>query len=130
MRGDIRVMSRALRDNFDELHSIAGSAAVLEVLARLFLPQEIGMVMRRQTYWLTPPFGRTSSLSVLQRLFRAGAYLGDRGVRADRRRPAASARMPDHRIVDLLKRLATDGHCSLAVLQELGGTPTILARWQ
>ena len=42
-RGNARILERLgpdpLRDNFDELYSIAGSAAVVEVLARLSLPR-------------------------------------------------------------------------------------------
>ncbi len=131
-KGDARILERLgpdpSRDDFDELYSTAGSGAVIEVLAHLTLPRDVGAVIHRQVSWLTLSFGQPSSLDALQHLFQAGTRWETSSAEqiADVRR--SLLRMPDHMFVDVLKLLATDSYCSPPLLQELGRTPTMRAR--
>jgi hypothetical protein len=128
--GDPRILQQLgpdpARDDFDELNGTGGSGAVVELLARLALPQDVGSVIRRQVACLAWSLVRPPSLDTLRRLFRAGFRWETSKAHqiADVRRSLLHT--ADHTFVEVIKLLATNGNCSQEVLHELGRTRCVL----
>jgi len=131
--GNVRILERLgpdpSRDDFDELYRSAANGAVIEVLARLTLPKNVGAVIRSHVFWLEErPFANPRSVDTLRRLFGSGARWSTSPAEeiADVRR--ALLRMSDCTFVEVMKLFAADSYCSPPILEDLGRTPTMRQR--
>jgi hypothetical protein len=130
--GDSRILERLgpdpSRDDFDELFAAARSGAIVKVLARRGNPRDVGKVIRSQLSWIALPFGRTPSIDTIEALFATGARWESSSATeiGDVRR--SLLKMSEDTFVEAMKLLARDDHCSQAILQQLGRTPTMRVR--
>lgn len=116
------------RDDFDDLYCTADCGAVIEFLAGIELPSDVGRVVRRQVWWATFRSGGWTSLWTLERLFEVGARWessSDDAIAGFRRKVI---KLPDDTFVDLMKLLAKNDRCSPDILQELARTPAMRRR--
>ena len=117
------------RDAFDTLYADARSEAVIQFLARLALPTDVGAVIRAQVFWLERrPFGYPRSVDTLRSIFATGARWETSSadeIAAVRR---ALLRMSDSTFVDTMKLVATRDYCAPAILQALARAPSMRAR--
>jgi hypothetical protein len=78
VRGDIKVLQRLgpnpALDDFDDLYQAAANGPVIEFLATLKPPSNVGAIIGRQIIWMQEqPIGYPRSSEVLRRLFQIGA---------------------------------------------------------
>jgi hypothetical protein len=130
--GHVKILERLgpdpSRDNFDDLYCWAGCGAVVELLARRALPNNVGAIVHRQLSFFGLSFSQWRSLETVRSLFQAGARWETSCPQevADVRR--ALLKLSEDGFVDVMKLLTTDEYCSEAILQDLSRTPAIRAR--
>lgn len=128
-RADIlrRLEPDPTRDDFEELYRWAKTGSIIEILAEREHPEEVGALISHHLLWLR--FDREwRSLGVIRTLFKVGVRWrkSPKGEIANVR--SIFLKVSDHRLVDLMKLLATDEYCSPEVLQELGRPPAMRRR--
>ena len=116
-------------DDFDDLYQAASNGSVIEFLASVAPPLNVGEIISRQVYWMeVPPIGFARSCDTLQSFFKVGArwLTATPDEVASVRR--SLLRMSDSTFVDVMKLFAASDHCSPDVLKALGRTNSIRAR--
>jgi hypothetical protein len=121
-----RLRPDPMREDFDDLYRWAGSAAVIDILAKHTLPKNVGPVIAARIPRRRHDFdigGRWSSLEPLRRLFQLGVRwtAGSKDEVANARHALLKA--SDYDFVETIKLLAQADHCSQDVLHELARTP-------
>ena len=131
--GNARVLKRLgpdpSRDDFEDLYRAADSSSVIDLLAEMALPKDVGALIQRQLWWISiRRFDDWGSLQTLRRIFEVGA----RWESSSRDKIAGIRsrliKISDRRFVDLMKLLAEDDYCSPEILKELGRTPAMRRR--
>lgn len=130
--GDIPILKRLgpdpSCDDFGELYRAARNGAVVDLLACLAPPGDVGALIHYHIWWLSAGFNEWRPVDTLRHLFKVGARR-----ESSSREEAASVRrlllkMSDNTFVDLMKLLAEDAHCSPEILKELARTPSLRTR--
>jgi len=131
--GEVEILKRLgpdpSRDNFAELYRSAKNGGVVDVLARLAPPKNLGAIIRAQLWWLQDSlFFNPRSVGTLERIFEAGPRwkVSSGEEIADVRR--ALLKLSNHAFVDAVKLLARDEHCAPTILQALARTPAVRER--
>ncbi len=118
------------RDSFDDLYRSARDARMVDVLAAIAPPSNVGSIVQHQCRYLDArwPFGGHHPIEVLEEVFKTGARWTDSPVDeiALIRRDLLKAN--DRNFVEVVKLLAHDAYCTATVLQELGRTPSFHQR--
>lgn len=134
-RGDLQVLRRLgpdpVHDDFDKLFEWARDRYVIEFLAKLALPKNVGSVIRSQFFWMQEqPFGLgyPRSVDTLRPLFEAGARWEASSPDEIASIRRLLLRMSDHTFVDAMKLLASNDFCSEAILCDLGRTNSMRER--
>src|SRR5439155_18224986 len=132
LRGNVTILKRLgpdpERDDFDRLYQAASSGAVIDLLAKQALPQNIGAVIQHHLWWATFDHGEWRSIEALRHLFHIGVRWTQSSADeiAGFRRSLLNA--SDTTFVDLMKLMATEDYCSAELLKELARTPAVQAR--
>jgi hypothetical protein len=115
-------------DDFEELYRVARDGSIVDFLARLALPVDIGRLVHSHLLWARLGFSEWRQTYTLGRLF-------DVGVRWDASTKNEIAnirrlvlRWSDQGFVNLIKLLAQNNNCSREVLEELGRTSAMRTR--
>ncbi|MFI5341036.1 MAG: hypothetical protein ACHQ7N_14515 [Candidatus Methylomirabilales bacterium] len=118
------------RDNFDELYRSARDAHMVDALAAITPPSNVGSIVQSQCRYLDSrwPFGGHYPIAVLEEVFKTGARWTDTTPDeiAYIRRDLLKAN--DRDFVEMVKLLSHDAYCAATVLQELGRTPSFRKR--
>lgn len=122
------------RDDFEDLYHFARSGAVIELLAGLAPPRNVGALIQVRLWPLTIRLdgwgGEWEALETLRTLFRTGARWEDfskEGIAGVRHQLLKTS---DHAFVEVMKLLAEDDHCAPEILRELARTPSMRTRMQ
>ena len=118
------------RDDFDRLYQSARDARMVDALAAVAPPGNVGSIVQSQCRYLDSrcPFRDHSPIAVLEEVFKTGARWAESPadelayIRRD------LLRASDQEFVEVVKLLAHDAYCSAAVLQKLGRTPKFRRR--
>lgn len=125
------------KDDLEELWEAAGDPAVMDVLAPLGLPVNVGAVIRHHMWWATFTSGSFGSgsfgsgsrwASTLRRLFEIGVRWKESTPDEIGTLRRFLLKASDFTFVDLMKLLATSDYCSPDILKELARTPSMLGR--
>jgi hypothetical protein len=137
-RGDVKILERLgpdpALDDFDELYRVAGSAEVVEFLARFALPQDGGEVIRRHLWGATWVHGFWSesdtwrSREILGRLFQVGVRWEESNKDELALIRRWLLRASKHDFVEVMTLLAAGDHCDPEILKELARTPAMRRR--
>jgi hypothetical protein len=136
LRGHAEILKRLgpdpLRDDFGDLYSVAGSSAVVELLARCEPPKKIGELIRSHLWRLAlrPEWSGWGSMDTLRKLFEVGGRWTDGSADEIAGVRRLLLKTADRTFVDLMKLLALHDYCSPEVLRELARTPSMRARME
>ncbi len=119
------------RDDFDKLYQSARDARMVDALAAIAPPGNVGSIVHSQCRYLDSrcPFRDHTPIAVLEEIFKTGARWTESPadelayIRRD------LLRANDRDFVEVVKLLAHDAYCSTTVLQELGRTPNFRRRF-
>lgn len=116
-------------DDFDDLYQAAADGQVIEFLATLKSPSNVGMIVSRQALWMQErPVGHPRSSDVLRRLFQVGARWTTSTPDEIASVRRSLLRMSPFNFEEAMKLLASRDYCSSEILRALGRTDTIRAR--
>lgn len=118
------------RDDFDRLYQSARDAHMVDALAAIAPPGNVGSIVRSQCRYLDArwPFRDHAPISVLEEVFKAGARWTESPAEELAYIRRDLLRANDRDFVEMVKLLAHDAYCSATVLQELGRTPNFRRR--
>ncbi len=134
MRGDtesLRVLKPdPARDNWQELYQSASDGRTSAALAAIAPPGNLGPIIRHQAFWLEDHWSTSGRdpVGVLEHAFKAGGRWVESPVEEIAAIRRGLLKAGNYRFVEVMKLLAQGDHCSPAVLQELGRTPSIRQR--
>jgi ankyrin repeat protein len=114
-------------DDFEELWRAAGSAAVMDILAKYCLPKDASAVIQHHLWWATfsEAWHRRDNL---RHLFEIGVRWEQTNAEEISRFRRSLLKASDYSFVELVRMLALGDNCSPEVLRELARTPSMLAR--
>lgn len=115
-------------DDFDDLYATTESRAVIELLAKQALPENLEYVIDRHLLRISFRSGGWGSLWALESLFEFGARWESSSTEAIAGLRQRIIRLSDRTFIDLMKLLAKDDHCSSEILTELARTPAMRRR--
>lgn len=134
MRGHTQILERLgpdpSLDDFEDLYGAARSGAVIDLLARHALPQNVGALIHHHLWSLTIRIHEWESLETLRRIFELGVRWGESSPEAIAGIRAYLLKTSDHAFVEVMQILAEGDHCSPDILKELARTPSMRARMQ
>jgi len=130
-RGDANILPKLgpdpARDDFEDLYRIAGSGAIIEILAASALPENVGAVIEAHLSWYSFGFDERGS-HTLRRLIELGARWKDSTEDEIRYIRRSLLKIPDYQFTDIVRLFATDEYVAPDILHELGRTPAMRAR--
>jgi hypothetical protein len=117
------------KDDFEDLYRCASTSAVIDVLARWALPEDVDAAVSAQLMRIGWGFDDSwRHMDALERLFEKGV----RWTTSEKQTVSEVRRIllgvPDRRFVELMKLLATRDHCATETLTELARTPAMRTR--
>lgn len=115
-------------DDYEELYLRVANEEVVEVLARLALPEDHSRVVLVQLSRLSWHFGNSRPVETLRALFAAGVRWHSSPIEEIGEARRHLLRIEDWKFPGLMKLLATDDYCSDEILTELARTPAIRER--
>lgn len=118
-----------VKDDFEELYRVAGSGAIVEHLARLAPPREIGALLQAHLSWFPFRNSEWRTCDVIERIFEIGVrWEPESKEEIAAVRHVLRARTSDELFVDVMKLLAKNTYCSSETLTELARTPAFRRR--
>jgi len=134
LRGNAEILERLgpdpSRDDFEDLYGAARSSAVIDLLARHALPQDVGALIHRHLWGLTIHVREWESLRTLRRIFELGVRWEESSAEAIAGIRAYLLKTSDESFVKVMQLFAEGDHCSPDILKELARTPSMRARMQ
>ena len=116
------------RDDFEELYRAARGTEVIEILLRLARPRDVGALIDSHLRHMSLGFSDWGAKYALSRLFELGVRWEGSSAETIAAVRWSLLKLPDHTFVDVVKLLATEGHCEQENLRELARTPSMLRR--
>ena len=118
------------RDNFDELYRSARDAHMVDALAAIAPPGNVGSIVQSQCRYLDSrwPFRNHYPIAVLEEVFKTGARWTDSPADEIAYIRRDLLRANDRDFVEVVKLLTHDAYCAATVLREFGRTPSFRKR--